>query len=100
MTKIKFFAKNLGFEILGHSSANENDEGGKIVCAAVSSAAYMAANTIIEIVKDNVQTEISEAKMLIKILNPSEKTKHCPDRYQHAFKKWTGSHEHHYSRIP
>ena len=35
----------------------------------------MAANTIIEIVKDNVQTEISEAKMLIKILNPSEKTK-------------------------
>ena len=79
MTKIKFFAKNLGFEILGHSSANENDEGGKIVCAAVSSAAYMAANTIIEIVKDNVQTEISEAKMLIKILNPSEKTKHRPD---------------------
>ena len=42
MTKVKFFAdeKGLyGFEIRGHSSKSCDDEIGKIVCAAVSSAA-------------------------------------------------------------
>ena len=35
----------------------------------------MAANTIIEIVKDKAQAEVSDAKMLVKVSNPSEKTK-------------------------
>ena len=36
-----------GFKISGHSGFSE--EGSDIVCAAVSSAAYMTANTITEI---------------------------------------------------
>ena len=74
MTSVKFLAddKNLcGFEISGHSSVNEDDESGKIVCAAVSSAAYMAANTITEIIGDKADIEIDDAVMCVKIKNPS-----------------------------
>ena len=39
--------KPLGFRIEGHSDYSE--EGTDIVCAAVSSAAYMAVNTVTEI---------------------------------------------------
>lgn len=74
MTKVKFFAKNAGFEITGHSSKNGNDEAGRIVCAAVSSAAYMAANTITEIVKDEALAQVDDAKMLLSVKSPSEKT--------------------------
>ncbi len=73
MTKVKFFAKNAGFEIIGHSSKNENDEAGRIVCAAVSSAAYMAANTITEIVKDEAVAQVDDARMLLRVKNPSKK---------------------------
>ena len=75
MTKIKFFANNQGFEITGHSSIDCNDENGRLVCASVSSAAYMAANTITEIVKDKAKATVGNAKMLVKIENPSDKTK-------------------------
>ena len=76
MTEIKFYADKsrlYGFLVSGHSSTDCDDEVGKIVCAAVSSAAYMAANTIIEIIGDEVDAEVSEAKMLIKVKNPSDK---------------------------
>ena len=55
MTKVKLLAdeKGLcGFEISGHSSKDGADEVGKIVCAAVSSAAYLAANTVTDIIGD------------------------------------------------
>ncbi len=44
-----------GFEISGHAGGNA---GTDIVCAAVSSAVYMAANTVTEIIK--VHADISE----------------------------------------
>ncbi len=78
MTSVKFLAdgKGLcGFEISGHSSKNSDDETGKIVCAAVSSAAYMAANTIIEIIGDKCEVEVDEAKMYLKVRAPSDKTR-------------------------
>ena len=74
MTSVKFLVdeKGLyGFEINGHSSRNGDDEIGKIVCAAVSSAAYMAANTVTEIIGDNAEASVDEAKMLFKVYNPS-----------------------------
>ncbi len=52
MTKASFYGKDgvlSGFKITGHSTLNGDDFEGKIVCAAVSSAAYMAANTLTEI---------------------------------------------------
>lgn len=44
-----------GFEISGHAGGNA---GRDIVCAAVSSAVYMTANTVTEIIK--VHADISE----------------------------------------
>lgn len=75
MTGVKFLAdgKNIyGFEISGHCSVNGDDEAGKIVCAAVSSAAYMTANTITEIIGDKAEVEIDDALMHFSVLSPSE----------------------------
>lgn len=77
MTSVKFFSdKNslCGFEISGHSSENCDDEIGKIVCASVSSAAYMAANTITDIIGDECEIEIDEALMFFLCKKPSDAT--------------------------
>ncbi len=50
MIKVTFFKKQgnfTGFEISGHSGFAE--EGADIVCSAVSSVAYMVANTLTEV---------------------------------------------------
>ena len=49
----------VGFNISGHAKAGES--GQDIVCAAVSSAAYMAANTITEVI--HAMAEISVNQM-------------------------------------
>lgn len=75
MTGVKFLAddKNMiGFEISGHCSVDSDDEIGKIVCAAVSSAAYMAANTITDIIGDKAEAEIDEAKMHFVVSSPTQ----------------------------
>ncbi len=77
MTIVKFLEKQnrlYGFEISGHSTENCDDEKGKIVCSAVSSAAYMAANTIIEVIGDECETEVNDGFMRICSKNPSDKT--------------------------
>lgn len=68
MINITFFGKKeiLGFEISGHS--NSDDSGKDIICASVSSAAYMVANTITEIL--NIQPDelkVSDGEMLLKL---------------------------------
>ena len=63
-----------GFSISGHSSKNCDDTEGKIVCSAVSSAAYMAANTIIEVIGDRTEAEVDDALMVVRVINPSQKT--------------------------
>ena len=75
MTKVKFYADKIGligFEISGHSSFDCDDINGKIVCSAVSSAAYMAANTIEEIIGDKCEAIVDDALMSVKVLNPSD----------------------------
>ncbi|MBQ9247219.1 MAG: ribosomal-processing cysteine protease Prp [Ruminococcus sp.] len=49
MIKVRFFGTEpvYGFRITGHSDMNPG--GPEILCAAVSSAAYMTANTVTEI---------------------------------------------------
>ena len=74
MTCVKFLSNTesiYGFEIKGHSSVNCNDDEGKIVCAAVSSAGYMAANTITEIIGDKCDITVDDALMRVKAINPS-----------------------------
>ncbi len=52
MIKVKFFHSNdgapTGFIIKGH--AGYGTKGNDIICASVSSAAYMSANTITEVI--------------------------------------------------
>ena len=50
------------------------ESGEDVVCAAVSSAAYMAANTVTEVIKTNAEAEADEGRMLLAISNPDEKT--------------------------
>ena len=73
MTSVKFFAD--GFCISGHSSVDCDDLDGKVVCAAVSSAAFCAANTIIEIIGDECDALIDDALMEITVKNPSKESK-------------------------
>ena len=62
MTKIDFTSlkgRIIAFELSGHSAfSDEND----IVCAAVSSAAYMTANTITEIYGIGADILLDESK--------------------------------------
>ncbi len=77
MTKVVFFtdAEHIsGFSISGHSSKSCGDLNGKLVCSAVSSAAYMAANTILEVIGDKSIVDISDAKMELKLAVPNEAT--------------------------
>ena len=50
MIKVEFFGIEpvYGFHITGHSEMNP--EGPEILCAAVSSAAYMTANAVTEVI--------------------------------------------------
>ena len=77
MTCVKFLSKNesfYGFEIKGHSSVDCDDFEGKIVCSAVSSAAYMTANTITEIIGDECQIDLDDALMRVKVVSPSQQS--------------------------
>ena len=79
MIRIKFFHSEneapLGFSFNGH--AGYAAHGSDIVCAAVSSVAYMTANTIIEIMKVDADVNVEEnGEMTLKIPEESaEKTK-------------------------
>ena len=72
MLSAKFFVLEsgtiVGFEILGHSGYAKS--GKDIVCAAVSSAAYMTDNTITDVMgisaDVNVVEDIGYMKMIVK----------------------------------
>ena len=73
MTKATFyFDENVpyGFLISGHSGFAESGED--IVCASVSSASYMVANTITEILKVNAEINVNDARMKL-IVNKEQR---------------------------
>ena len=64
MTEIKFYSLQgelNGFEMNGHS--DWADEGSDIVCASLSSCAYMTANTITDVIGVKAEIEIGDAYM-------------------------------------
>lgn len=61
-----------GFEIRGH--ADFADIGEDIVCASVSSAAFMAANTVTEIIGAKAYANADNGAMTLKIHEPCERT--------------------------
>ena len=67
MIRIAFFSasdKLVGFHITGHSDYSE--AGSDIVCAAVSSAAYMTANTVTDIIGLDPVLTVSDGEMLLR----------------------------------
>ena len=68
MIKVIFHSENdalTGFEISGHSGSGT--AGNDIICAAVSSAAYLTANTLIEIKGIKAEASVSDGEMKISI---------------------------------
>ena len=81
MTTAKFLFSDdtiVSFELSGHSDAGE--EGTDIVCSAISSAVYMAANTIIEIMKLNPETVVRDGYLKVQMnLEDARKSKVITD---------------------
>ena len=68
MIRITFFGSAgvlTGFRVSGHSGYAES--GRDIVCAAVSSAAYMTANTVTEILGIDPELTADDGDMLLKV---------------------------------
>ena len=73
MTKATFYFDGnvpYGFLISGHSGFAESGED--IVCASVSSVAYMVANTITEILKVNAEIKVNDGMMRL-IVNKEQR---------------------------
>ncbi len=74
MIRVSFLknGENLtGFECKGHSSLGE--EGTDILCAFVSSACYMAANTVTEVIKLDADARDADGYMRLDIKSSPEK---------------------------
>lgn len=75
MIRAEFFAsKNgglIGFCVTGHNGLAGRD----IICAAVSSAAYMTANTITDVIRANAETAVEDGYMLVRV--PTEQQEAC-----------------------
>lgn len=59
-----------GFEIQGHAGYAE--QGRDIVCAAVSSAAYLTANTLTEVCQCRAKVHEAEGKLSVMVLPQEE----------------------------
>lgn len=57
----------VGFRISGHNGVAGED----IVCAAVSSAAYLTVNTITDVIRANAQVDMRDGYMLVRV-SPKE----------------------------
>lgn len=58
-----------GFTLEGHAGAGR--KGGDIVCAAVSSAAFMAANTVTDVCRCEAETEIRDGFLRLDVKAPT-----------------------------
>ena len=68
MTTVCFLKRDgeiVGFDISGHTGAGLN--GSDILCAAVSSAAYLTANTITDVIGSDADVSVSDGRMKLVI---------------------------------
>lgn len=81
MITVEFFSDKpiYGFHITGHSDANPG--GPEVICAGVSSAAYMTANLITEVVGLDPQLSVEDGDMLLR-LKTEQEAKRCDDILQ------------------
>ena len=72
MITVKFYSQAgllVGFSLDGH--AGRGEEGEDLLCASVSSAAYMTANTITDVLHIQTDLEVGEGHMRL-LLSPEE----------------------------
>ena len=67
----------VGFNISGHAGFSES--GTDVVCAAVSSAAYMAANTLIEVLKTDADVVINDKIGVMRLMISAKDVQRCSD---------------------
>jgi uncharacterized protein YsxB (DUF464 family) len=71
MISAEFFTEPDG-ELVGFRISGHNGEAGEdIICASVSSSAYMTANTITDIIMADAQVTVEDGYMLVKV-SPKE----------------------------
>ena len=73
MTRATFYIRNnqpCGFVIDGHSGYA--DAGQDIICAAISSAAYLTVNTITEIIGESIEADVKDGYMKIMLGSTSK----------------------------
>ena len=76
MILAKFFSSEgtlLGFEISGHSGFKKS--GNDIVCASVSSCAYMVANTVTDVFHIDAEIEVEPESGFLSLFVPLSKAK-------------------------
>ncbi len=80
MILVEFFGSEpmIGFRVSGHAGAGV--EGEDIVCAAVSSAAYMTANTVTDILGITPELDIRDGDMLLRCRTVSDADR-CGDLF-------------------
>ena len=65
MTTAVFYQKGgllYGFCVSGHTDTSGSDSA-RLVCAAVSSAVYLAANTITDVIGDRADVSVSDGEL-------------------------------------
>lgn len=70
MTTAEFLRKDgliVSFLVKGHSTSDESDQNGKLICSAVSSAVIMAANTITDIIGADADVSVDDAELSLKL---------------------------------
>ena len=73
MIKAELFVKEkkiVGFRLTGHSGMEEY--GKDVLCAFVSSAAYMTANTITDIIRAKAQASVDDGYMYVRVYDGYE----------------------------
>ena len=81
MIKVVFFGKEpvYGFHITGHSDATP--DGPEVICEGVSSAVYMTANLITEVIGLKPELSAEDGDMLLKLQTEQEAVR-CDDILQ------------------
>ena len=67
----------VGFSISGHSGFSES--GTDIVCAAVSSAAYMTANTLTDVLKADADVSVNDRAGFMRVFVSEKDISRCSD---------------------
>lgn len=73
MITVSILGDYKGFEVDGHSDYAE--DGSDIICASVSSAAYMTANTLTEIIGVKADIEVEDGYMHLVVNEENETAK-------------------------